>query len=124
MQNSKEAIRATQGLDASNQLLDWDKKRWAPPPCDWENDRARFDDSFIPDYIREWRADIPCGPSIQVDITADEFLNGKAPVSNDSLINPIEQPGSIPGTSTAKLRILLKQLQANPLKIGTTVKMR
>jgi hypothetical protein len=124
VQNSKEAIRATQGLDASNQLLDWDKKRWAPPPCDWENDRARFDDSFIPDYIREWRADIPCGPSIQVDITADEFLNGKAPVSNDSLINPIEQPDSIPGTSTAKLRILLKQLQANPLKIGTTVKMR
>lgn len=108
VRNSKEAIRATQGMDASNQLLDWDKKRWAPPPCDWENDRAGFDGSFMPDYIREWRADIPCGPSIQVDITADEFLNGKAPVSNDSLIDPIEQPDSIPGTSPAKLRILIK----------------
>jgi hypothetical protein len=100
-QNTKEGIRATQGMDPSGQLLDWDKKRWAPPPCDWENDRARFDDSFIPDYIKEWRTDIPCGPSIQVNTTSDEFVFGKCPVSNDVLIDPIEQPESTPGTSTS-----------------------
>jgi hypothetical protein len=102
-QNTKEGIRATQGMDPSGQLLDWDKKRWAPPPCDWENDRARFDDSFIPDYIKEWRTDIPCGPSIQVNTTSDEFVTGKCPVNNDVLIGPIEQPESTPGTSTANL---------------------
>ena len=32
--NVKEGIRATQGKDAATQLLDWDGKRWAPPPCD------------------------------------------------------------------------------------------
>jgi hypothetical protein len=102
-ENRKEGIRATQGMDAATQLLDWDGKRWAPPPCDWENDRTRFNDSFIPDYIKEWRGDIPCGPSIQVDTTLDEFKGGKCPINNDVLIDPIEHPESSPGMFMTKM---------------------
>jgi hypothetical protein len=100
IQQTKEGIRASQGVDAATQLLDWDRKRWAPPPCDWENDRAGFDDSFIPEYIKEWREDLPCGPSIQVDTACDDFALGKCPVDNDVLVDAIEQPESYPGKST------------------------
>jgi hypothetical protein len=99
---TKEGIRATQGVDAATQLLDWDRKRWAPPPCDWENDRAGFDDSFIPEYIKEWRAEIPYGLSVIVDTACDEFSLGKCPIDNDVLIDPIEHPESTPGMSTHK----------------------
>jgi hypothetical protein len=97
IEQAKEGIRAIQGIDAATQLLDWDRKRWAPPPCDWENDRAGFDDSFIPEYVKEWRAEIPCGPSVQVNTACDEFILGKCPIDNDVLIDPIEQPESVPG---------------------------
>jgi hypothetical protein len=103
VEQTKEGIRASQGVDAATQLLDWDRKRWAPPPCDWENDRAGFDDSFIPDYIKEWRVGLPCGPSIQVNTACDDFRLGKCPVDNDVLIDAVEQPESAPGMPTYNL---------------------
>jgi hypothetical protein len=100
-QNAKEGIRATQGKNGVDQLVDWDGKHWAPAPCDWENERPAFDDSFVPDYVREWRVNLPCGPSIQVDTSLEQFKGGKCPINNDVLIDPIEQPESLPGMFTA-----------------------
>jgi hypothetical protein len=96
----KENVRATQAADPTVQLLDWDGKNWAPAPCDWEYDRGKFDDSFIPDYIKEWSPALPCGPSVEVDMTESGFTFGTHPVDNDTLIDPIPHPECLPGKST------------------------
>jgi len=95
--NVKEGIRANQENNGVDQLADWDRKRFAPAPADWENDRPEFDASFVPRYIQEWRQTNPCGPSIQVNTTDEKFKSGKSPINNDVLIDPIEQPESMPG---------------------------
>jgi L-amino acid N-acyltransferase YncA len=93
----REIIRATQGKDATEHLLDWDGKM-LPAPCDWETDRGIFDTSFIPNYIKEWQGNgIPCGPSVTVDTSSEGFRSGNQPVANDKLDDPVIQPDSIPG---------------------------
>ena len=102
--NVKEGIRANQEKNGVDQLADWDKKNWAPAPADWENDRPAFDSSFVPGYIQEeWRPNLPCGPSIQVDTTSQKFKCGKYPINNDVFIDPIEQPESMPGMFTVTI---------------------
>jgi hypothetical protein len=96
----KENVRATKAGDPTVQLLDWDGKNWAPAPCDWEYDRGKFDDSFIPDYIKEWSPALPCGPSVEVDMTESGFTFGTHPIDNDTLIDPIPQPECVPGKLT------------------------
>jgi hypothetical protein len=93
----KENVRATQGIPATEELLDFQNK-WMPPPCNWEVDRPIFDNSFLPKYIREdWAPGIPCGPSVTVDISAEGFRLGKLPVNGKFLGEEVIQPDSIPG---------------------------
>lgn len=93
----KENVRATQGIPATEELLDFQNK-WMPPPCNWEVDRPIFDISFMPKYIREdWAPGIPCGPSVTVDISAEGFRLGKLPVNGKYLGEEVIQPDSIPG---------------------------
>lgn len=88
----RQAVRATEGNDATNQLLDWDGKHWAPVPSSWEHDRAEFDGAFIPNYIREWAESVPSGKIVTVDTSNEAFLLGQAPIDNGVLIAPFSQP--------------------------------
>lgn len=88
----RQVVRATQGEDATNQLVDWDGKHWAPAPASWEHDRAEFTGTFIPNYIREWSESVPSGKSVSVDTSNEAFLLGKATVDNDVIIAPLSQP--------------------------------
>ena len=97
LEQPREIIRATQGKDATEHLLDWDGSM-LPAPCDWETDRGVFDTSFMPKYIKEWQGSgIPCGPSVMVDTNLEGFRSGKQPIDNHKLKEPIIQPDSIPG---------------------------
>lgn len=95
----RQIVRATEGNDATNELLDWDGKRWAPIPADWENDRTSFNDAFVPNYIREWEQTVPAGTAVTLSINNDYFESGKAVVDNDVLIVPLSQPDIIQSKS-------------------------
>jgi hypothetical protein len=101
----KEGVRAHQGVDAAQQFLDFDGKTWLPPPCDWDYERpgGRFNDSFIPEYIREWCATITEGTSVTVDTDIQLFRFGKRPINNADFDEEIVQPDSIPGMISASL---------------------
>lgn len=92
----RQHVRATEGNDVTNELLDWDGKRWAPVPASWEYDRAAFDGGFLPNYIREWVQTVPAGKRVTVNINNPLFANGKAPIDNDVLIFPTYQPITTP----------------------------
>ncbi|KAG9236644.1 hypothetical protein BJ875DRAFT_455799 [Amylocarpus encephaloides] len=72
----KEGVRAQQGVPATQELLDWDGTM-VPPPCDWENDRTKFDtSSFTNDYVMEWNAVVRSnGPTPRVDTSDPEFTS-------------------------------------------------
>ncbi|KUJ20888.1 uncharacterized protein LY89DRAFT_770041 [Mollisia scopiformis] len=122
----RQIVRATEGNDMTNQLLDWDGKRWAPPPACWENDRAGFDGAFVPNYVREWVQTTPSGEEVTLSTSTDAFIDGKAPVDNDVLISPVSQPDIVqnpnpdsdlvtkaPTSEAAVLLALNKQKAAN-----------
>jgi hypothetical protein len=88
----RQVVRATEGEDSTNQLVDWDGEHWAPAPASWEHDRAEFNGVFIPNYIREWAESVPFGKSVTVDTSNEAFLIGKATFDNDVLIAPLSQP--------------------------------
>jgi hypothetical protein len=95
--NTKENIRASQGEDAKQQLLDWDGKSWLPPPVDWEGDRKAFDNSFMDKYILEdWEPEVPRGPSAAID-TSDEKFGLGVPIKNLGFASPIEHYLTLPG---------------------------
>ncbi|KAK0129677.1 hypothetical protein ONS96_000240 [Cadophora gregata f. sp. sojae] len=86
--------RHTQGNDMVNQFFEWDGSR-APVPI-WEDERPSFDDSFIPEYIKEWQKTLPSG-QFKVDIEDDKFTSGVYPISNVSFVDPILQgPDTVP----------------------------
>jgi hypothetical protein len=92
---AKENVRGTQGKDAAEELLDWDKT-WLPPPCVWE-DRGSFDTSFVPDYIRkDWQPNLTAG-LVSFDMTAPDFKSGCSAVNNFRLDAPIIHEYTIPG---------------------------
>lgn len=95
-QEHTQDLRATRGNDASTQLLDWDKKNWAPVPCNWETERGTFDDSFVPDFIQFWRRSVPAGASCMVNTQDERFYLGHS-ISNIDFSQPIEHPDCIPG---------------------------
>lgn len=82
----REVVRANQGKDAAQQLLDWDGKTWLPPPLDWENDRS-FDSSFVPAYVREWATTVR-GKSPPIC---------ERPIHDTEFGEPIVHPHTIPG---------------------------
>jgi len=87
--------RHTQGNDMVNQFFEWDGSR-APAPI-WEEERPSFDDSFIPEYIKEWQKTLPSG-QFKVDIDDDKFTSGVCPITNVIFVDPIDQgPDTIPG---------------------------
>lgn len=100
-ENPKENVRATQGQDRKNELVDWDGKIM-PPPVDWETDRGTFDNSFVPKYIREdWEPKVPRGPLAAVETMAKEFQLA-VPVGFDTpFIAVPEHPLTLPGKFTS-----------------------
>ncbi|PBP28862.1 hypothetical protein BUE80_DR000083, partial [Diplocarpon rosae] len=94
-------FRATRGNDPAP-LVDWDGK-WAAGPCDWESERGTFDDSFVPDFIKDWQRELPRG--IAIDITAPGFIDGTCPVDNQELIAPLEHGNCIPDTAGASCNL-------------------
>lgn len=91
----RETVRGTQGKDAAEELLDWDQS-WLPPPCDWE-DRANFDTSYIPDYIREdWQPNLPTG-LVWFEPTDPKFRLGQCTVNNMVLDDPLVHSDTFPG---------------------------
>lgn len=100
-------IRAVESKNDQEELQDWDGS-WNPAPVDWENGRP-FDDSFVPEFIRVWAKDIPCGPSVTVNQDVKEFILGNHPVSNGVFCPPIDQPESIPGKASFS-RIMCSKL--------------
>jgi hypothetical protein len=99
VERQKENVRASQGMSAAEELLDWDKS-WLPPPCDWEGDRYVLDLSFVPKYILEdWAPSVPCGPALTVDTSAEGFRLGRLPVNDRVLGEEVIQPDCIPGES-------------------------
>lgn len=96
-ENAKENVRASQGLDPKDEFLDWDGKSWRPPPCDWENDRSAFDNSFMGKYIRQdWVPSVPSGSDVEVD-TKDPKFELAVSVGENGFETPIEHPMTIPG---------------------------
>ncbi|RDW83217.1 hypothetical protein BP5796_04708 [Coleophoma crateriformis] len=91
----RENIRARQGIDARELFLDWDGKTWMPPPVDWENDRGTFDDSFIPEYCKEWALGVEGSGQI-TNISGEGFRSGTHPINNGKLADPMPQPESHP----------------------------
>ncbi|KAH8595580.1 hypothetical protein B0O99DRAFT_150344 [Bisporella sp. PMI_857] len=90
----KENIRGTQGQDAAEELLDWDKS-WRPPPCDWE-DRMKYDNSYINRYIYEdWQPAVYPGDA-KFGLTDPAFVSGAAPVSFLTLAEPFAHEITIP----------------------------
>lgn len=105
VERQKENVRASQGMSAAEELLDWDKS-WLPPPCDWEGDRYVLDLSFVPKYILEdWAPSVPCGPALTVDISAEGFRLGRLPVNDRVLGEEVIQPDCIPGESAHHLQL-------------------
>ncbi|PBP15469.1 hypothetical protein BUE80_DR013795, partial [Diplocarpon rosae] len=94
-------FRATRGNDPAP-LVDWDGK-WAAGPCDWESERGTFDDSFVPDFIKDWQRELPRG--IAIDITAPGFIDGTCPVDIDQLIVPLEHGDCIPDIAGASCNL-------------------
>ena len=87
--------RHTRGNDMVNQFFEWDGSR-APAPI-WEEERPSFDDSFIPEYIKEWQKTLPSS-QFKVDINDDKFTSGVYPITNVIFVDPIDQgPDTIPG---------------------------
>ncbi|CZR54292.1 uncharacterized protein PAC_04175 [Phialocephala subalpina] len=120
-------VRRTQGEDATNELIDWDGKHWAPVPADWENDRANFTGAFVPNYIREWVQTTPAGKDVLVDTSKEAFIHGKAPVDNDAMIAPLSHPNLAPHPSpldgdvptkpaTSDIAVMNAQRQAKSIK--------
>lgn len=93
----KENVRATQGKDAKDELLDWGGKSWLPPPIEWEDDRPGFDNGFMDRYVREdWEPMVPRGPSVAID-TKDPKFELAVPVGTHGFDAPIDHPLTIPG---------------------------
>lgn len=96
-EKAKEDVRASQGQDPKNEFLDWDGKTWRPAPVDWETDRAAFDNSFMPKYIRQdWEPSVPRGPSVAVDIRDPKFELAVW-VGEKGFESPIDHPMTMPG---------------------------
>lgn len=92
----RQHVRATEGNDATAQLLDWDGMRWAPVPASWEYDRAGFDGAFVPNYIREWVRTVPSGKRVTVNMNNQLFADGRFPIDNDAIIEQEYQPFTNP----------------------------
>jgi hypothetical protein len=105
----KEGVRARQGIPAQDELCDWDYNVM-PPPCDWENDRPKFDSSsYLNAYIMEWSTQ----PSNdRVDVTSKLFAseitsNGVTvaiahPIAFFKFTPPPEAPKTILGKSICR----------------------
>jgi hypothetical protein len=100
----KEGVRATQGIPAHEQLADWEGN-WMPPPCDWENDRERFDPSTsLREYVLEWCMQ---PPDTRIDMNSRLFASGTTlggvdpfiayPITDSEFISPPKDIVSIPG---------------------------
>ncbi|CAL3965106.1 unnamed protein product [Diplocarpon coronariae] len=94
-------FRATRGNDPAP-LVDWDG-RWAAGPCDWESERGTFDNSFVPDFIRDWQRELPRGTTI--DISAPGFVDGTCPVGINEMIAPLEHKNCFPDTKGASCNL-------------------
>jgi len=81
----KENIRASQGIDAAGELLDFDGSR-LPAPVDWDG-RKPFNNAYIAEYIKEWSQEYArARPAI--DTTRLEFLEGRHPIGEHDLQAP------------------------------------
>ena len=98
-EKAKQNVRASQGQDPKKELLDWDGKTWRPAPCDWENDRCTFDNSFMAQYIQQdWVPSVPSGSDVEID-TKDPKFELAVCVGEKGFEAPIEHPMTIPGKS-------------------------
>jgi len=69
----------------------------------WENDRARLNNTFVPEYIKIWASGLP--PAIVLDTKAPEFTSGSFPLSLDTFLPAIAQPEAFPGKSVPILML-------------------
>jgi hypothetical protein len=69
---------------------------WMPVPCDWEDDRSKFENGFIPQYIAMWAKTVPPVAG-KVDTDCDEFKSGLSPLSLLRFEEPVAQPLCYPG---------------------------
>ena len=91
----KENVRITQGKDAADELLDWDKT-WLPPPI-WE-ERAAMNSSWLPDYIRnDWLPSLKV-VDIKFDMANEDFSLGRSTVDEaGELVKPVVHEDTLPG---------------------------
>lgn len=69
---------------------------WMPVPCDWEDDRSKFENGFIPQYIAMWAKTVPPVAG-KVDTDCGEFKSGLLPLSLLRFEEPVAQPLCYPG---------------------------
>lgn len=69
---------------------------WMPVPCSWEDDRSKFKNAFIPQYIATWAKTVPPVAG-KVDMDRDEFKSGLSPLSLLKFEESVAQPLSYPG---------------------------
>ncbi|TQS37923.1 hypothetical protein Golomagni_01583 [Golovinomyces magnicellulatus] len=91
----KENVRASQGKDPALEHLDFAGERM-PPPCDWEIGRPKFDNSFMDEYIVEWRAVRGASPDPTGFEKSKEWLSGNFQVNDHSLVHAPNHQESIP----------------------------
>lgn len=69
---------------------------WMPVPCSWEDDRSKFENGFIPQYIAMWaKTVLPAAGKVDTD--RDEFKSGLSPLSLLKFEEAVAQPLCYPG---------------------------
>ncbi|POS83106.1 hypothetical protein EPUL_006012 [Erysiphe pulchra] len=96
---NRENIRSWQGPDPILEHFDFAGERM-PPPCDWESNRSRFDNSFMNSYINEWRHVDSCKPIPTGFEKNEKWLSGEFQVCDHELLSIPNPRPSIPNPST------------------------
>jgi hypothetical protein len=82
--------------DKFTDLQDWDGS-WAPPPCEWENDRQFCSKDFVPAYIKAWIGEQKSLPAMTVNTQCIEFSPLACPVRGDVFDPVVDHPTAYPG---------------------------
>ncbi|RKF73208.1 putative acyl- n-acyltransferase [Golovinomyces cichoracearum] len=114
----KENVRALQGKDPALEHLDFAGERM-PPPCDWEGGRPKFDNSFIDEYIAEWRAVSGPNPDPTGFEKSEEWRSGKFDVNDHSLVPAPNHQDSIPTPGETEA-IELKRMNQTSIRAASS----